>query len=155
MKEKEARVDYPEHQLILYVEKKDGSYGPLQTGSYITSEYLDDFWAKKRALADEYLAKIRRGEASPIAYHMILEELAPAELAARVGISTRKVLRHLEPRHFGTMSIDLLKRYCEVFDVSLGSMFQLVASTKKDLKISEEKTENPLFTILRIEETRK
>ena len=64
-------------------------------------------------------------------------------------------MKHLEPRYFGTMSIDLLRRYCEVFDVSPGSMFQLVASTKKSLKIREEKTENPLFSILHIEDTRK
>src|SRR4030042_7102826 len=119
MKEKEATVDYKEHQLVLYVEKKDGSYGPVRTGSYITKNYIDDFWYKRNNMEVEYGEKIRAGEISPIAYYMILEELTPSELAARVGISARKVKRHLLPRHFGTLTLEELMRYCGVFNIPL------------------------------------
>ena len=46
MKEKDARVDFEQQELIMYVEREDGSYGPIQTGSYISANFLDDFWTK-------------------------------------------------------------------------------------------------------------
>lgn len=151
MKEKEAKIDYREHQLVLYVEKKDGSYGPVQTGSYITKHYIDDYWYKRKNLEKEYQEKIRRGEISPIAYYMILEELTPSELASRVGIPTRKVKRHLRPEHFGTITVDQLDRYCAVFNVSYFSLFHALTSRKSDVRLKEDKTDNPYYTILSIE----
>jgi len=50
MKEADAKVEYQEHQMLLYVEKSDGSYGPLQTGSYMSKNYIDDFWTSANAL---------------------------------------------------------------------------------------------------------
>lgn len=134
MKEKDAAVDYKEHQLILYVEKKDGSYGPVKTGSYITKNYIDDYWFKRKNLEKECLGKVRKGEISPIAYHMILEELTPSELAARVRLSTRRVKKHLAPRHFGTITLEQLQRYCEVFNVPLVNMLQVIVTDKKKLE---------------------
>lgn len=150
MKEKDAAVNYKEHQLVLYVEKKNGSYGPVRTGSYISKNYIDDFWDKRRKLEREYLGRVRNGEISPIAYYMILEELTPSELAARVRLSTRKVKKHLQSRYFGTATLEQLQRYCEVFNVPLVNMLQVIVTDKKNLKVIEEKTDNPFFTILKI-----
>lgn len=150
MKEKDASVDYKEHQLVLYVEKKDGSYGPVKTGSYITKNYIDDYWFKRKNLEQEYLQKVRNGEISPIAYYMVLEELTPSELAARVRLSTRKVKKHMIPRYFGSITLETLRRYCDVFNVPLINMVQAIITDKKNLKVMEEKTDNPYFTILKI-----
>ncbi|OHD67350.1 MAG: hypothetical protein A2W19_00075 [Spirochaetes bacterium RBG_16_49_21] len=151
MKQKEAQVDYKDHQLVLYVEKKDGSYGPVQTGSYIAKKYLDDFWSKRDNLEREYLEKIRKGEASPIAFYMILEELTPSELASRVRIPKRKVKRHCDPRHFGEITMAELMRYCEVFNVPVINMFRAIISNKAGVRIKDEKSANPFFGTLRIE----
>ena len=150
MKEKDAAVDYKDHQLILYVEKKDGSYGPVKTGSYITKNYIDDYWYKRRNLEREYLQKVKQGEISPIAYYMVLEELTPSELADRVRLSTRRVKKHMTPRHFGTATLSQLQRYCEVFNVPLVNMLQVIVTDKKNLKVYEERTGNPFFSILKI-----
>lgn len=151
MKEKDAKIDYREHQLVLYVEKKDGTFGPVQTGSYISKNYIDDYWFKRHNLEKEYLDKIRRGEISPIAYYMVLEELTPSELASRVGIPLRKVKKHLRPEHFGQVTVDQLHRYCSVFNVSYFNLFHAMTSKKNNLKLREDKTDNPHFTILSIE----
>jgi len=50
MKEKDAMVNFKEHQVVLFTEKEDKTYGPTQTGSYISGMYLDDFRGKKRKL---------------------------------------------------------------------------------------------------------
>ncbi|MBN1496991.1 MAG: hypothetical protein JXA07_09500 [Spirochaetes bacterium] len=150
MKEKDVRVDYRKHQVVLYAEKRDGSYGPVRTGSYITKNYLDDYWLKRNNLEREYLEKVRGGEISPIAYYMVLEELTPSELASRVKLSTRKVKRHMTPEHFGEATVEQLRRYCEVFNVPIAGMFQAVVTRKKGVRVEELKTDNPYFSIYTI-----
>ena len=44
MKEKDIRVDYKDHELILYAEKEDDSIGAVKTGSYMAANHLEDFY---------------------------------------------------------------------------------------------------------------
>jgi hypothetical protein len=150
MKEKEAKVDYPKHQLILYVEKKDGTYAPMRTGSYIAKKYIDDFWKKRENLENEYMGKIKRGEASPIAFYMVLEELTLSELASRVRIPVRRVKRHCDPVHFGEITLKELVRYCEVFNIPIINMLRQIVSNKTGVSIKDEKCDNPFFGTLSI-----
>ena len=125
MKEKEGIVDCPEQQLILYVEKEDGTYGPLQTGSYLTKNYIDDYYEKRNRLEASLKEQLRRREISPVAYYMTLTDLSVAETAARVGISQRKVKKHMQPGNFVKIPPAVLDRYAEVFNVSAAAMKEL------------------------------
>jgi hypothetical protein len=108
MKEKEGFVDYPEQQMILYVEKEDGKYGPMQTGSYLSANYMDDYILKRRNLELELREQLINGTISPIRYYMVLEELTLSELAARAGIRKSRVKKHLDPKYFGVVTADEL-----------------------------------------------
>ena len=44
MKEKEAQINFDLHPLVLYVEKEDGSFGRTESASYLSSNYLDDYF---------------------------------------------------------------------------------------------------------------
>ncbi len=132
MKEKEGFVDCPEQQLILYVEKEDGTYGPMQTGSYLTRNYIDDYFGKRQKLEAELKEKLAHGEISPIGYYMTLEDLTLAELASRVGISQRKARKHVEPDRFGEIPRDLLNRYADVFNVSTEELLKLWETRQKE-----------------------
>lgn len=125
MKEKEGIVDCPEQQLILYVEKEDGTYGPLQTGSYLTKNYIDDYYEKRNRLEASLKEQLRRREISPVAYYMTLTDLSVAETAARVGISQRKVKKHMQPGNFVKIPPAVLDRYAEVFNVSAAALKEL------------------------------
>ena len=152
MKEKEVRVDGEcTHQLIMYVEKEDGSYDSIMTGSYLVKNYVDDFWEKKKKIEEEYIGKIMNGETTPIMLYMMLEELTEYELAGRVGISVRRVKKHLQPNHFEKIDLKTLKRYAEVFDVPVINLLQAVIVKKSGLQINVEKTKNSLFYLLKIE----
>ena len=155
MKEKDAYIDYKPHQLILYVEKEDGSYGSYQTGSYIAKNFLDDFWLKRRHLQESLVKELKDGKISHVGFYMTLEELSVAELASRVRISTARVKKHLKPFHFGKISLPLLSRYAEVFDVPLSNMFQIIVTGREDLKVKQEKTNTPLVVVTKIEEKEK
>ncbi len=118
MKEKDGISDCPEQQMILYVEKEDGQYGPMQTGSYISANYLDDFFYKRRNLEKTLLKRVQSNEISPIHYFMILEDLTLSELAARAGIWKWKVKRHLKSGHFHRITSREMDHYALVFNVT-------------------------------------
>jgi hypothetical protein len=127
MKEKDSRVDCPEQQVILYVEKEDGKYGPVQTGSYLTRNYLDDYELKRKHLEESLKEKIRNNEVSPVYYYMVLEDLTISELSARAGIRKSKVKKHLEPVQYRRLTPDNLKKYAAVFNVQVSELTGLMA----------------------------
>lgn len=126
MKEKDGYVDCPQQQVILYVEKEDGKYGPIQTGSYITSNFLDDYELKRKHLEDSLRKKIQSKEVSPIYYYMVLEDLTISELAARVNNRKARVKKHLEYGSFNSITSEILKQYADVFNVSVNDLIQLM-----------------------------
>jgi hypothetical protein len=166
MKEKESIIDCPEQQLILYVEKENGSYGPIQTGSFISANYLDDYFFKRRNLELSLRNKVIDGEASLVYYYMILVDLSLSELAARAGMSKSKVKKHLEPGHFGKCTLDELMRYARVFNVPLANMLQTVLvkiddeyeslfileGKTKGVSVFQTATANPHCTVTKIED---
>ena len=162
MKEKEIKIDFEEHQLILYAEKEDDTIGPVLSGSYMAKNHLADFYQIMGGLEKELFGKLLKGEISPIARFKELEELTTSELALRTGLRKRKVKRHLTNRHFMNATVEELQKYADVFNIPVANFFQIV-STKQDgkwhmgynakaakklaLTISQELTENPLLVI--------
>lgn len=167
MKEKDVLVDFKDHQLIIYTEKDDDSYGPTQTGAATAKEFLGDLRTKWKNLEDSILVKIISEGYSMIYFYMMLEELTPFELADRMGLSKSKVEKHLKIKHFRKAALSTVQKYAEVFNVPVANLFQLI-STKEDRlwkkhyieneevfnnhSISQQKTNNPFFVITKIEE---
>jgi len=162
MKEKEIKVDFKDHQLILYAEKDDDTIGPVLSGSYMAKNHLADFHEIWGNLEKDLFGKLLQKKISPIARFKELEELTTAELAARTGLSKRKVKRHLNHTHFMKASVEELRKYADVFNIPIANFFQIVstkqdaswniaydpgAARKKALTISQEKTANPLLVI--------
>ncbi len=162
MKEKEIKIEFEDHQLIVYAEKEDDSIGPVLSGSYMTKNHLADFHQIWGSLEKELFGKLVKREISPIMRFKELQELTTAELASRTGLAKRKVRRHLNYRHFGKATVEELHKYADVFNIPVANFFQIVA-TKQDgtwnmgynaeaarkmaLTISQELTENPLLVI--------
>jgi hypothetical protein len=126
MKEKEGFVDYPEQQMILYVEKDDGNYGPMQTGSYISANFMDDYNLKRHNLEVLLREQLTAGSISPVKYYMILVDLSISELAARAGIRKARVKKHLENGRFGTVTVEELRKYAAVFNVPVANLLQVI-----------------------------
>ncbi len=162
MKEKDIKTDFKDHQLILYAEKENQTIGPVQTGSYLAGNYLDEFYHIWGNFEKELFEKQIKQEISPIARYRSLEELSVSELAARASIPKQRVKRHMKYKHFLRAKVEELQRYADVFNVPVANFFQVI-STKQDgswnaghnrevakarsLTISQEKTSNPLLVI--------
>jgi hypothetical protein len=159
MKEKEVNKDYERQKQILYVEKDDGTYGPVQTGSYLTNNYLDDFWLKKSNLEKQLAISICENEISPVNYFMVLNELSESELAARSGICLRRVRKHLKAAGFQKIRVSDLEKYAHVFGIPVANLFQVILYEDSDdiksffikdkspelFDITQVKTDNPFF----------
>jgi hypothetical protein len=166
MKEKEGFVDYPEQQMIIYVEKDDGKYGPMQTGSYLSANYMDDYMYKRRNLELELREQLIKGFISPIRYYMVFEDLTLSELSARAGIRKSRVKKHLDPKLFGIVRADELVRYASVFNIHVANLLQIVLVNNNDsfesnlilenkaekISVDHTSTTNPYIVLTKIEE---
>lgn len=150
MKEEDARVS-DDYQLVLYVERDDGTYGPLQTGSFMRANYFTDYLEHRRKVQEEELEKLCRGTTSPVAYYMVWLNLGELDLAKRVGISARKLRKHLRPECFSKLALPMLQRYAEVFGIPVANLFQVPGAATPELRIAQAKTDNPLVVVTRAE----
>jgi hypothetical protein len=132
MKEKDGTIDCPQQQVILYVEKEDGKYEPIQTGSYITKNFLDDYELKRNHLEESLKSQVLSGKVSPIYYYMVLEDLTLSELASRAGIRKGKVKKHLESAHFSDIPRETLQHYADVFNITIPDMLKPFMATTGD-----------------------
>lgn len=150
MKEDEARIDNGRHELLLYVEKSDGSYGPIQTGAIMATNYMDDFVTKQHNLENECMEKLRKGEVSAVGYYMLLRDMTVADVAARVGISKSKVRKHMTPEGFKKVTIEIVGRYADVFGVPFPSMLQVIVPKENAISVTFKKVANPYMSIIEI-----
>jgi transcriptional regulator with XRE-family HTH domain len=165
MKEEDVLVDFKPQQFIIYAEKSDGSFSPVQTGSYMTKNHIADFYEITVNLHNSLIEKLKNGEISPIYFFMTIEELTIAELAARVGISKFLVKRHIDPKGFQKISVSKLMRYANVLNIPLANLFQIIkakedkkwnmgyleeAENSESVLISQVNTVNPLLVETKI-----
>jgi len=131
MKEKDGYAECPEQQVILYVEKENGKYEAMQTGSYLSANYLDDYFLKRDNLEKFLGGKIAKNEINAIEYYMVLEDLTISELAARAGLMKWIVKRHLKPRNFSKIGEPALKKYSVVFNVTVDDILKRQSGNRK------------------------
>jgi hypothetical protein len=165
MKEKDVLVDYDAQQFIIYAEKSDGSISPVQTGSYVTKNFIADFYELTSKLHKSLIEKLKKGDISPIFFYMTIEELTVAELAARAGIPKSRVKKHLDPKGILKATVSELCRYADVLNIPMANLFQVI-TTKEDkswnmgfheetgdsesVQISQVKTDNTLIVETKI-----
>lgn len=166
MKEKDAYIEYEPQQLIMYVEKEDGSFGPIQTGSYISKNYLDDFWEKMMRLRNSLLEKLKNNEITPIYFYKIIHDFNDVELSRRTGIPVYRVKKHQKINSFKKAKLSDLHKYAYAFDIPISNLFQtiIVEGNNEDAEADQEKqpllvkqirTENPFMVITKIESNKK
>lgn len=169
MKEQEGFVDYPDQQMILYVEKDSGEYGPLQTGSYLSAHYMDDYNLKRRNLERELRGQLEAGLISPVRYYMVLEELTISELASRASIRKSRVRKHMDHAGFGSATVEELERYAQVFNVPPANLLQIVLIRQgeewesnlilenrgESVSVTQHSVKNPHIVMTRVEKREK
>jgi hypothetical protein len=73
------------------------------------------------------LARARRGEVSPLAYHMARRQMDSGMLSAYSGFSRLRIRWHLRPRVFARLPARILQRYAEALQLPLTELRVLPA----------------------------
>lgn len=94
---------------------------PLATHDEVHLSYIQQHKTTLRLKAE-----VIAGRASPLALHLELHRMSAAELATRTGLGKRTVARHLTPDGFGSATVDELRRYATVFDISIADFFVFI-----------------------------
>ncbi|HAN18051.1 MAG: hypothetical protein A2X13_03760 [Bacteroidetes bacterium GWC2_33_15] len=148
MKEKEAYIDYEPHQLMLYVEKDDGTFGPMITGSHLSKNYIDDYFEKMEKLRLSLLQQLKDNLISPVEYYRVIHDFNVFELSKRTRISVFKVKKHLKVKGFYKAKVSDLIKYAEVFDVPVSNLFQVIVVEGRDSETKNGIPDENLYKVL-------
>lgn len=111
------------HQKAAYALDENGRYVVVPSRGY-----ADEVVATTVALeAQDRLVqaaweRARRGEQSPLAYHLAVKQWTLGLAAAQLGISRVRVWWHLKPAGFRGLSPKLRQRYCEELDLTAAQL---------------------------------
>ncbi|PLX76804.1 MAG: hypothetical protein C0615_06225 [Desulfuromonas sp.] len=81
------------------------------------------------------LDEVRAGAKSPLAYHMVKNQMNPILLARYSGIARWRVKRHFKPAVFAKLKQSDLQPYADLFKISVEELKQV--PEKPDLSIEE------------------
>lgn len=105
---------------VTYVVDDAGKYSTAQSSGWdVKTEALNIAWSdveKKIAGAKQ---KVLSGEASPILYFMEKKIMDIGILASYTGFWKWSIKNHLKPPGFNKLSNEKLKKYAELFEVSI------------------------------------
>ena len=107
---------------------KDMVYAVDENGDYITE--LSTGWNPKTIALDNAIKQIEervnaakervlKNKSRPLEYYMELNKMDLPILASYVGIWKWRVKRHFNPSVFKKLSLKILEKYADVFDISV------------------------------------
>ena len=120
--------DVPQDPGMMNDHRKEVCYAVDEKGEYVLAGSAG--WDPKHIangqawkLIDEAavtaLQRVRRGQASPLAYHMARHQMSVGLLAKYAGVGRLKVWLHLRPGPFSRLAPAALQRYANAFDISV------------------------------------
>ena len=122
------KEEIPQDHSALEKLTKEISYAIDDKGNYITSlstgwevkaKALDVAWSDIEKRLMDAKQKIRNNEASPVLYFIELKIMDISIVSAYTGFWKWQVKRHLKPEVFRKLSDKKLKKYADVFEVSV------------------------------------
>lgn len=117
---------FGEDHEIQYAVDRDGHYKKIQSTGWTSKTIANSqFW--KLLLNDiRFTVKaVQKGEKSPIAYYMLLKQMYPELLASYTGLWRWRIKRHIKPRVFKKLNDNILKKYADVFEISIQELKKL------------------------------
>lgn len=111
---------------VCYATDASGKYSTeLSEGWEVKAGALDVAWQDIAERVAEAKEKVRQGKASPLLYFMELKLMDTHVLAGYTGFWNWQVRRHLKPAVFNKLSERKLRRYAEVFEISIPELKSL------------------------------
>ena len=111
------------YRVVCYATDEKGDYvGSLSAGWEPTNIANGIAWEFIKEELAETEEKVRKGELSPLAYHMHKYLMDVKILSRHMGFTVWRVKRHLKPRPFAGLKEAILERYAAVFGMTVGQL---------------------------------
>ena len=124
---------------VNYAVDEDGRYSlELSVGWEAKNATLGLAWEAIVEQLHQVIGEIRAGNKSPLAYHMIKNQMDVALLAQYSGIPRWRAKRHLKPQVFNRLNPRVLAVYADLFRVSVAELQQV--PEQPDLRIEDMDT---------------
>lgn len=108
---------------VTYVVDENGNYSTGQsTGWDVKTDALNVAWHDVEAKIEAAKQKVLNNEASPILYFMEKKIMDLNILASYTGYWKWTIKKHLKPSGFQKLSADKLKKYAELFEISVEAL---------------------------------
>jgi len=117
---------YGGHKKLLYAVDDAGNYKAVESvGCEIEAHATYDAVAELRSRATEAWQRARRGDASPLEYHMYQRRMDVALLAQTAGFFRWRVRRHLAVSRFAALPESVLRRYADALGIDMAALRRL------------------------------
>lgn len=116
---------------ICYAVNENGRYELVPSLGWEPKNIANDqAWEIINNEISDTLKLIHTGKRSPLAYHMVRNQMDAGLLAKYARLSRWRVKRHLKPAVFGRLDHSMLERYAAVFDISVKDLLTVPKSFK-------------------------
>ncbi|MFO7766683.1 MAG: hypothetical protein R6V33_09645 [Pelovirga sp.] len=124
---------------INYAVDEDGRYSlELSVGWEAKNATLRLAWEAIVEQLHLVIAEVRAGQKSPLAYHMVKNQMDVQLLGQYSGFARWRVKRHLQPQVFKRLKPRVLAVYAELFRISMSELQQV--PDQPDLRIEDMDT---------------
>ena len=114
-----------------YAENENGKYEVVSSKGWEVEKIVN---SQAQAVIREKIEAARKeivdGKASPLKYHMEINQMDVALLASNAGIWKWRVKRHLKPEHFNKLDRSTLQKYADALRISLDDLKNLPSATE-------------------------
>ena len=106
--------------VVCYATDENGEYMRSQSAGWEPTNIANGIaWEFIQEEIANVMEKVKKGELSPLAYHMQKNLMDVKILSQYAGFSSWKVKRHLKPRFFNSLDESVLQRYAAVFNMTV------------------------------------
>lgn len=108
---------------VCYAVDESGNYGThLSRGWEIKASALGITWEDIEKKVAAMKVQVLKGELSPIPYYIELRVMDLSIVSAYTGFWKWTIKRHFKPAAFNALSENKLKKYAELFEVSVSEL---------------------------------
>jgi hypothetical protein len=108
---------------ICYAVGEDGRYVLAPSTGWEPKNMANrQAWDLVKEEIDAVLDKIRAGKLSPLAFHMVNNQMTVGLLAKYARFSRWRVWLHLRPGGFNRLTPSMLTRYADIFDIDVAAL---------------------------------
>jgi len=112
-------------ELSYAVDDKGNYTTALSAGWEVKNTALDVAWTDVEKRINDAKQKVLNGETSPLLYYMELKLMDPAIVASYTGFWKWQIKKHMKPGVFKKLSENKLKKYADVFEVTVDELKNL------------------------------